>query len=279
MQQIVKDKWQEFSKKFEGYLPYMYLDVKGLVSTGMGNLIDPISLAEPLPWKKPDGSNASKDEIDAAWNIVKGRQDLKMKGGGAQAGLTDLHLDDDGIQQLINQKLDLNDKILSSRFPGYPSWPAYAQMALNSMAWAMGANFKFPKFESAVNGLVPDFKTAAVEGNMNADGNPGLVPRNNANAQLWENAQNVLDNNLPHDLLDLSDIVGYGGAAIEAGARAVSSAASSAAATIVKAPTSTKVIIGIALMVAGGGFTAWKLMNGSKSEVSHMTNPEEDQKS
>jgi hypothetical protein len=264
VQQIVKDKWQEFSKKFEGYLPYMYLDVKGLVSTGMGNLIDPISLAEPLPWKKSDGSKASKEEIDAAWNTVKGRQDLKMSGGGAQAGLTNLHLDDDGIQQLIDQKLDLNDKILSSRFPGYQSWPAYAQMAVNSMAWAMGANFKFPKFESAVNALVPDFKTAAIEGHMNADGNPGLVPRNTANAQLWENAQNVLDNNLPHDLLDLSDIIGYGGAAIEAGARAVSSAASSAATTIVKAPTSTKVIIGVALMVAGGALTAWKMI-GAKS--------------
>lgn len=254
MQPVVRDKWQEFSTKFEGYLPYMYLDVKGLVTTGMGNLIDPISNAESLPWKKADGSSASKAEIDAAWNIVKGRTDLKMKGGGAFAGLTGLHLEDDGIQQVINSTLDRNDQTLSSRFPGYASWPAPAQMALHSMAWAMGANFKFPKFEAAVNSLIPDFKTAITESHMNDVGYPGLTPRNVANAQLFSDAQNVLDNNLPHDELDISDIVGY----VTTGAKAASAAAYGAVSAAAKAPTSTKVIVGGVLMALGGGLAAWK---------------------
>jgi hypothetical protein len=37
------------SSKLEGYLPWMYLDILGWVTTGMGNKVDPVSQALSLP--------------------------------------------------------------------------------------------------------------------------------------------------------------------------------------------------------------------------------------
>jgi hypothetical protein len=171
----------------------MYLDIKGLVTTGMGNLIDPIGAALELPWKRPDGSLASQNEVRAAWNLVKSRVDLAPKYGTAFAGLTNLRLDKDGIEQLIARKLRQNEDYLRRRFAGYDRWPADAQLGLHSMAWAMGPGFHFPAFDAAVNREPPDFDAAARASHMNAAGNAGLVPRNTANFALFTNAARVLE--------------------------------------------------------------------------------------
>lgn len=200
MRASVKAAFLPFSSKFEGYLPFMYADVKNLVTTGMGNLIDPIGAALALPWKNPDGSLASQQQITDAWNAVK-NAGMSQRGGGAYKSVTTIRLDEDGIQQLISGKLDNNEGILRSRFPAYDSWPADAQLALHSMAWALGPAFKYPKFQAAVNQTYPDFTTAAIESHMSDVGNPGLVPRNDANRQLFQNASAVLSQNLDPDVL------------------------------------------------------------------------------
>jgi GH24 family phage-related lysozyme (muramidase) len=266
MFQSVKDNWIKFSSKFEGYLPFMYLDVLGKVTTGMGNLIDSVSAAQALPWMKPDGTKASPNEIGAAWSLVKGRQDMKMKGGSAFEDISDLRLDDAGIQQLIQSKLDNNEAMLIKRYKGYPAWPADAQMGVHSMAWAMGPAFKFPKFDAAVNKLVPDFAEAAVQSHMNDTGNPGLIPRNAANVTLFNNAQYTLDNNLPHDVLQWAEGM------VSTAASAVATVATGAA----KAAMSPKGIIGAVLIFCGIGYTGYQMYKAKESKegrISHMTNP------
>jgi hypothetical protein len=42
----------------EGVCTWPYLDSRGLVTTGIGDLVDPIELALPLPWHRADGSPA-----------------------------------------------------------------------------------------------------------------------------------------------------------------------------------------------------------------------------
>src|SRR5258708_1739922 len=126
MQDIVRDKYSAFTARFEGSVPWMYLDVKGLVTTGIGNLIDSVGAAQSLPWKHADGSPASSAEIADAWQTVKSRQDLKLLGGGnrAFANLSDLRLDADGISGLVQGKLSANEQVLLQRFPAFESWPA-----------------------------------------------------------------------------------------------------------------------------------------------------------
>ena len=49
MRESVRRGFIGFSAPFEGRLHYMYLDVKGLVTTGVGNLIDSVGAAQALP--------------------------------------------------------------------------------------------------------------------------------------------------------------------------------------------------------------------------------------
>ncbi len=190
--------YRAFTARFEGVLRFMYLDVKGLVTTGIGNLIDPVESALSLPWKhKEDGRAASPDEIRAEWARVKGHTELKLKGGGAYAKVTSLVLDDAAIDHLVASKLRENEEVLRRRFPGFERWPADAQLGLLSMAWAMGPYFHFPAFEAAVNRSRPDFRAASRRSRMNATGNPGLVPRNLANSVLFTNAAHAVRRGLP----------------------------------------------------------------------------------
>jgi hypothetical protein len=60
------------------------------------------------------------------------------------------------------------------------------------MSWAMGPGGPggFPQFRAACQNL--DFNAAAAECKMSEAGNPGLVPRNQANVTLFSNAAVVL---------------------------------------------------------------------------------------
>lgn len=178
-----------FSEKFEGSLRFMYLDVKGLVTTGIGNLIDSVDEAMALPFCHPDGTPAARSEIAIEWRAVKARQDWKLRGGGVFGTITRLRLTPAGVESLVLSKLDLNDRLLEKRFPDLPDWPADAQLALHSLAWACGTAFRFPKLEAALKAR--DWAKAAVECRMNEAGNPGLKPRNVANKLLFENAAKV----------------------------------------------------------------------------------------
>jgi hypothetical protein len=188
--QAVLDAFVPFTAKFEGALSFMYLDVRGLVTTGIGNLIDPIGLATSLPWRRPDGSIATVSEIEDNWHLVKGRADMASGGGvafGRLAGNT-LRLDQDGIDQVVALRFHENESILASQFPAYGSWPADAQLALHSLAWARGpANFRggFPRLTAAL--LARDFRTAATQSNLAGN----TTGRNAADAALFNAAADV----------------------------------------------------------------------------------------
>lgn len=207
MRASVAERYTDFTIKFEGKLPFMYLDVKNLVTTGIGNLIDPIGAALSLPWKNKDGTRATEAQIRQAWNTVKARTDLSQKGGVIFGGLTTIRLDNEGIKEVVNRKLLQNEEILRKRFKGYDAWPADAQLGLLSMAWAMGPHFKFPKFEAAVNQLLPDFKLAAQHARIGTKGNPGVIPRNEANLTLFTNAAKIVKQGLDFDKLHWPEIL------------------------------------------------------------------------
>ena len=198
MRQAVADAFVEFTRPFEGMVLFMYADCLGLVTTGLGSLIDPVSTAVCLPWKHKDtGVFATEAEIVNAWEIVKGRSDLKLRGGMAYRGLTDLVLDQTAVDAMVQVRLRLNDSILGHRFAGFDDWPSDAQLGLHSMSWAMGASFKFPRFQAAVSADPPDFFGASVECKMSN----GAPSRNHANQTLFINAGQVLDQGLDPETL------------------------------------------------------------------------------
>jgi hypothetical protein len=168
----------------------MYLDVRGLVTTAIGNLIDPIQFAIPLPWQHLDGTPAARDEIAAEWLRVKQDPVAAKRGHLYTEGITNLRLDDAGIDLVVSRKLQQNDDYLRSRFPEWEDWPADAQLATLSMAWACGPAFRFPRLDGFLR--EHDFAMAAGECHINEQGNPGVVPRNRANVALYRNAAKVV---------------------------------------------------------------------------------------
>ncbi len=172
-----------FTEPLEGVVPFMYLDVKGLVTTAIGNLIDTPDEALSLPWKNKDGSPATRMQIAGEWSYVKSRQDMKLLGGTAFGAVTRLRLDEEGIQSAVSRTLDRMDHQLGQRFPAWEEWPWQAQLATLSMAWSCGAAFRFPKLEAALR--VTDFAIASTECTIQEAGNPGVIPRNKANRALY----------------------------------------------------------------------------------------------
>ena len=203
----VRNGFLAFSKPLEGRVPWMYLDIKGLVTTGIGNLIDPVGLALKLPFVHGgDGSPASEDEIRAEWQRLKDDQSLAQKRYTVCEAITDLRLTDASIDELVLAKFDSNDRALRQAFSNWNDWPADAQLGAHSMAWA-GAGFpvKWPKFRAAAEAR--NWKAVATESNIDETGNPGVKARNAANAQLFHNAEVVESSDLDRATLHYPKIL------------------------------------------------------------------------
>jgi GH24 family phage-related lysozyme (muramidase) len=195
MRPDVFHRWYAKTIELEGCIDHMYLDVLGLVTTGVGNLIDTVGAALALPWKLagPDGRAlenvpAAAHEVSIAWNKVKGAQSMKLLGGANPrwAQLTDVRLTPAGIEALVRTRLEQNEYILRHRFPDHDTWPDNVTIAVHSLAWACGAGFHFPKLEDAL--YARDWVTCAKECHIEDSHNPGVRPRNRWMMQLFEHA-------------------------------------------------------------------------------------------
>jgi hypothetical protein len=163
------------------------VDVLGLVTIGVGCLIDTPDGAARLPFVHANGTVAEPDEIRAAWRKLKAnREALKKLHWRFAAPYTNgLRLPDAAVDDLMVERLRASVAWLEKTFPKFGSFPADGQLGIVSMAWAAGANFtaKFPAFTAAA--LRGDWARCADECRLREAGNPGVVPRNLADHYLF----------------------------------------------------------------------------------------------
>jgi len=176
----------------EGVTGHMYLDVKCLVTCGIGNLIDPVSYALPLPWRREDGTLATSAEIVTEWHRIKKMTAQAPRGGGTFKRFTTLHLDRESIDALVRNRLYEFDAKMRARFDGYDSWPAAAQLGVLSLCWACGAAFDYPNLSKAA--AQADFRWMAAESHI-----AGNEPRSRAQAALFDHAARVAERGLDYD--------------------------------------------------------------------------------
>ena len=210
MRQAVIDTWKIFSEPLEGRVHSMYLDVRELITTGVGNLIDATQSGSPTPWTPAlslpwhhelTGAPATQNEIRETWQALKARPDLAKRHWKYAAKLNDLRLSDEAIDALVHRKLLQNERELRKVFHEWDSWCADAQLGVCSMAWAMGPGFpaKFKNFTRYAN--AGDWDAARVsckistvirlklpDGSIREIPNPGTMPRNRANEMCFGNA-------------------------------------------------------------------------------------------
>ncbi|MGW0844572.1 peptidoglycan-binding protein [Streptomyces sp. NPDC002787] len=197
MHQSVREAFLPFSEPLESRENFMYLDIKSLVSTGVGNLLDadnPESFGSnprPLPdiftldwFDEQTGVAATRDEIEKEYQKVKFSGTARAS-IGEKKGITRLRISESAIDALVTTKLNSFENTLRARepFAAFDSWPADGQLGLLSMAWAMGPKFSFPNFQRAAP--VGDWSTMARECRMRESDNPGVIPRNVRNGLLF----------------------------------------------------------------------------------------------
>jgi hypothetical protein len=181
-----------FTHKCEGTVNHLYLDIKGLVTVAQGCLADPVELALPMPfvWKDDMKTAATDEEIAEEWARVKGHQELRTKLAVNMREHCNLRLTAAGIEQVVDERLGGMIKALGVRFPAFSAWPADAQLATLSYAWARGSGFVAPKLTAAL--LAQEFETAAAECTIREAGNAGVIRRNIADRAMYTGAAIVM---------------------------------------------------------------------------------------
>lgn len=208
MRESIKPTFIKITEAWEGpaTINWMFPDVLGLVSTGMGLLLDPVAMAVGLPWRRSDGSLADRDEIVADFYNVKNFPDAAKLGHRSVQHVAKLRVRPEDIHERVLAKAESNETILRQRFPEFDSWPSDAQLAIHSLAWGCGAHFRFPKLEAALK--QKDFRMASTEVRMTANGVElyGLKPRNTANRIMLQNAAIALNTFDPKTLFYPTDL-------------------------------------------------------------------------
>jgi len=175
----VSESFATFLTPMEGRVNRMYRDSRGLVTVGIGNLVDDGTPGPAINLPRygahlMDGDRKATDaEIVADWTDVK---------NGAHRGR--LTLTEEDIDALVGNKTREMERHLTGTFPDWESWPADAQMSLLSLAWAQGPSLSaWPRLVAACRSR--DWSGAARQVNLS---NSWMVRRNAINRGLLRNA-------------------------------------------------------------------------------------------
>lgn len=179
----VKAQFLQFTQRFEGLTTWLYLDVKGLVTIGYGNLIDP-QIPSCLDFRDKSGLPVPAATVRAEWQAVKAMTEKAPLGGVVFRDYTGLRASLVSINALAYAVLDDMALTLAGYFPEFGAWPADAQLATLSIAWACGSHFpaSWPAFSAAAR--AQDWATCAAQCHIEDSHNPGVRPRNAANRAL-----------------------------------------------------------------------------------------------
>lgn len=163
-------------KRWEGEHPFMYVDTRGHVTTGIGHLLKTPNDALKLPWQHgTTGQPATQADIKAAFERVADAWTEHKHDHPEAKGMplnrcvevSDLVLPAGYSAKLATDRLNGEFlKGLRGVFPSFDSFPMPAQRALVDMAYNLGVarlEQKFPRLVAACRAPAPDFATAAAE--------------------------------------------------------------------------------------------------------------------
>lgn len=189
MRESVAANFWKINEDWEGWVSTCYKDQKGLVSFGLGNLADPVSLLLPAPFERIGGGLATHHDKIAEYRRVK---DLVVPEGESRwqwaAKDATIFIPRKHAEVFVAQKLASNEAHIRKLLPNWDSLPADAQFFMQSWCWAVGPNSKYPRMLAAMRR--GDFFTAAKECTINPDVET-IAERNIANRTLLRNAAYV----------------------------------------------------------------------------------------
>jgi GH24 family phage-related lysozyme (muramidase) len=121
---------------FEGIVPWMYLDTRGFVTVGVGEMLAAASRAQTLPFLDSNGNAVTADVILAEFNRVVGLPPAQSAGTyRASASPT---LSAASISSLLMAHVQYFDGLLSGKFANYAAFPEPAKLGLLDMIYNLG---------------------------------------------------------------------------------------------------------------------------------------------
>jgi GH24 family phage-related lysozyme (muramidase) len=213
MRAAVARGWVRFSETFESNLDFLYLDVLGWVTIGLGLLADPVEMLARMGvefyWPGPGRVSACTADVRAAHAAVKAATALERGGGVAFGALPGnaIRATPESLAKAADYTLAKNEANVRKYFPGWDTFPAAGQMLILSMAWAMGSHAfgRWPHFVARVN--EGDWLAVAVPHDdpssclMSEHGeNEGFHLRNLASLELAKAAAFAVDHGLEEEL-------------------------------------------------------------------------------
>ena len=168
----------DYFREHEGVVSYMYLDVVGLVTVGVGFMIpDPGSAAQLNLVQRGTTTPATAAQKQQEWQTVHSQ--IKARPASFYKQFTTLDMTDAEINAGLAVRIQNFVVNLRQRFPQFDSFPAPAQLGLLDMIYSLGPRGLFtgyPKFCKAVD--KQDWNTCAKEGvrrNVSASRNQDLA--------------------------------------------------------------------------------------------------------
>jgi GH24 family phage-related lysozyme (muramidase) len=169
------------TKHFEGWVPYFYLDTRGNVTVGYGQMLGSADAAVGIVMQSATGI-ATDAEKSAEWTTIKGKP-WGTHGAGFYQPFTKLTYDEAIGAQFLTGKLQSCIDALALCFPDLDSYPPGPQDALLDMMYNMGAGEfsedRWPHLFAAVE--AKDWATAAQQCTRQGIGDE----RNNATRALF----------------------------------------------------------------------------------------------
>lgn len=196
------EQYHAFSAPLEGRVPTMYCDCLGLITTGVGNLINTLPQALALPWLLADGTKADQSDVSRDWHLLHDNAQHYAKfAWKVYTKELRCRLPDAAIDALVQRTMAANEAIFRTRWPAYDTFPADAQLAMMSMAWSVGGAFyqKFGNLAACIDRQ--DWEGCVASCKIREEGNPGVVPRNAKNRFCFHNAALVRADNAPSETL------------------------------------------------------------------------------
>jgi GH24 family phage-related lysozyme (muramidase) len=159
-------------EKYEGRVPYMYLDTRSNVTTGIGDMLPNSGSAAALPFFYHAGTTAEKPVIEDGYGTVAGNpqpancaQDMSAcHGSSYYSSETDLILKDVDIDTIAEGQIAVFGEELKVIYPDFDSYPSNVQLALYDMIFNLGQTKlqkSFPSFDAAI--AARDWQKAADE--------------------------------------------------------------------------------------------------------------------
>ncbi len=146
-------------RKFEGSVPWMYLDTVGKVTTGVGLMLPSLEAARSLPFLRGDRA-ATLEEIGKEYKRVSAmKPGLLAKLYQKASGLT---LSDETINERLHHTLIGFEGYLRSHIPTYDTLPDAAKLGLLDMIYNLGPGRLFSEYPRLLNAIAAgDWKAAA----------------------------------------------------------------------------------------------------------------------